>query len=133
MGENIRPVLDSLFYTEEPKRTIPSCPVDVVPFYHPYSSFHAYYPGSKDCKIKATQALPFFLDKFGPRWTEYTTTAHEQLPGHHLEVCSYEILLHTLVCFSRGTFPLSVPKIGTLFSVQSKAPKHFLSAYSRLA
>ncbi|XP_067024148.1 uncharacterized protein [Acropora muricata] len=89
MGQNIRPVLDSLFHTEGDKRTIPSCPVDVVPFYHPYSSFHSYYPGSKDCKIKATQELPFFLDKFGPKWTEYTTTAHEQWPGHHLEVQSY--------------------------------------------
>lgn len=92
MNKNIRPILDPLFYADGAKRTIPSCPMDVVPFYNPYTSFHAYHPGSKDCKVKATQALPFFLDKFGPKWTEYTTTAHEQLPGHHLEVQSFEEL-----------------------------------------
>jgi len=39
-----------------------------------------------DCKELAYQTLPFFMDDFGPIYTEYTTTSHEQLPGHHLEV-----------------------------------------------
>ena len=83
----IRPVLDPLFYDSGPKRSIPTCQIEVIPWYQPYASFHAYDPGSKDCKKNSSQALPFFLDKFGPKWTEYTTTSHEQLPGHQLEVC----------------------------------------------
>lgn len=89
MSNNIKPVIDPLFYNSGPKRTVPACAMDCVAWYQPYASFHSYNPGSKDCKTKATQGLPFFLAKFGPKWTEFTTTAHEQLPGHHLEVQSF--------------------------------------------
>lgn len=89
MKNNIGPVYKPLFYRSGPKNTVPACPMDVVAWFHPHARFHAYAPGSKDCKVKATQGLPFFADNYGPKWTEFTTTAHEQLPGHHLEVHSY--------------------------------------------
>lgn len=89
MKNNIGPVYKPLFYRSGPKNTVPVCPVDVISWFHPHVRFHGYVPGSKDCKVKATQGLPFFADNFGPKWTEFTTTAHEQLPGHHLEVHSY--------------------------------------------
>ena len=82
----IRPYLSSLFHENGAKKTVPVCPVAVVPWFHPYSSFHSYSIGDKDCNVIATQGLPFFLERYGPKWTEYTTTGHEQLPGHHLEV-----------------------------------------------
>lgn len=89
MSNNIQPLLDTLFYTSGAKTTIPKCPIECKGLYHPYANFHSYTPGSKDCKTKATQRLPFFQERFGPKWTEFTTTAHEQLPGHHLEVQSF--------------------------------------------
>jgi len=89
MKNDIAPVIKPLFYETGAKKTVPACPVDCVAWFQPYASFHSYNPGDKDCEPKATQELPFFVDKFGPKWTEFTTTAHEQLPGHHLEVHSF--------------------------------------------
>lgn len=89
MKNNIRPVLDPLFYNSGPKRTIPACPAEVVPWYLPAASFHSFNVGSKDCNTKSSQGLPFFLAKYGPKWTQFTTTSHEQLPGHQLEVQSF--------------------------------------------
>lgn len=86
MKNNIAPVIKPLFYETGTKKTVPACPIDCVAWFHPYVSFHSYNPGDKDCDPKATQELPFFVENFGPKWTEFTTTAHEQLPGHHLEV-----------------------------------------------
>ena len=90
MKNNIAPVIKPLFYETGAKKTVPICPMDCVAWFHPYVSVHSYNPGDKSCKIKATQALPFFVDNFGPKWTEFTTTAHEQLPGHHLEVSYFQ-------------------------------------------
>ncbi|RMX39595.1 hypothetical protein pdam_00004022, partial [Pocillopora damicornis] len=89
MKTKVKPVIDTLFYSSGRKKTVPACSLEVTADFHPFVSYHAYGVGSKDCTSKSTQYLPFFMDKFGPKWTEYTTTAHEQLPGHQLEVQSY--------------------------------------------
>ncbi|XP_078384992.1 uncharacterized protein LOC144667449 [Oculina patagonica] len=86
---NIEPVIKPLFYYSGAKKTVPDCGIDCIAWFHPYASYHLYSPGNKNCTIKASQGLPFFVDTFGPKWTEFTTTAHEQLPGHHLEVQSF--------------------------------------------
>lgn len=109
MKNNIEPVIKPLFYETGAKKTVPICPMDCVAWFHPYVSFHSYNPGDKSCKIKATQGLPFFVDNFGPKWTEFTTTAHEQLPGHHLEVSyfQYSQVLGKYPCFiGAGSHPL---------------------------
>ena len=105
MKDNIAPVIKPLFYETGAKKTVPICPMDCVAWFHPYVSFHSYNPGDKSCKIKATQELPFFVDNFGPKWTEFTTTAHEQLPGHHLEVSYFQ---HSLEPDPTPSPPLSV-------------------------
>ncbi|KAL9959511.1 hypothetical protein ACROYT_G032838 [Oculina patagonica] len=81
----LKPKLKSLFYDSSPKKTMPSCGISVKGEYNPEICFHG-YEVNYDCKVSAYQTLPFFMDNFGPKYTEYTTTSHEQLPGHHLEV-----------------------------------------------
>ena len=85
--KHIRPKLSKLFYGSGPKKTIPDCTIKVVPWYHSEAVFHQYSESkSASCGTPSLQMLPFFIDNFGPNYTEWTTTAHEQLPGHHLEV-----------------------------------------------
>ncbi|KAJ7377642.1 hypothetical protein OS493_027719 [Desmophyllum pertusum] len=86
----IRPKLSKLFYSNGPKQTLPDCGIAVVPWYHSEAVFHSYSDSkTASCKVPSLQMLPFFVDNFGPKYTEWTTTAHEQSPGHHLEVRSY--------------------------------------------
>ena len=81
----IKPYLKNFLYDSGPKNCIPKCPVDIKAWYHPHSVFQAYFIGNKDCSYKAQQILPFFVENFGPKWTEYTTMIHE-FAGHHVEV-----------------------------------------------
>lgn len=81
----LKPNIDPLFYNSKPKKTTPNCGISVKGEYNPEVCFHG-YEVNLDCKISAYHTLPFFMDNFGPKYTEYTTTSHEQLPGHHLEV-----------------------------------------------
>ncbi len=97
----LKPKLKSLFYDSPPKKTMPSCGISVKGEYNPEICFHG-YEVNYGCKVSAYQTLPFFMDNFGPRYTEYTTTSHEQLPGHHLEVseedwftCAHETHVQT--------------------------------------
>jgi len=86
--QKIEPFFKDLFYDDGPKKCIPKCPVEIVPWFHPHVVFHAYFIGTKDCSVKASQGLPFFTANYGPKWTEYTTAVHE-VPGHHVEVQSF--------------------------------------------
>jgi len=85
----LKPKLDPLFYDSAPKKTTPSCGISVKGEYNPEICFHG-YEINMGCKVSAYQTLPFFMNNFGPKYTEYTTTSHEQLPGHHLEVRGFE-------------------------------------------
>ena len=83
----IRPKLSRLFYDSGQKKTLPDCGIQVVPWYHSEAVFQSYRESKGvNCKAPSLQMLPFFVDNFGPTYTEWTTSAHEQLPGHHLEV-----------------------------------------------
>lgn len=84
----IKPYLKNFLYDSGPKNCIPKCPVDNKAWYHPHSVFQAYFIGNKDCSFKAQLTLPFFVENFGPKWTEYTTMIHE-FAGHHVEVQSF--------------------------------------------
>lgn len=82
----LRPKLEPLFYFSPPKKTTPSSGISVKGEYNPEICFHGYEVSMPDFMVPAYHTLPFFMDDFGPKYTEYTTTSHEQLPGHHLEV-----------------------------------------------
>lgn len=85
--KQIRPKMAPLFYGIGPMKTIPDSAIKVVPWYHLEAVFHQYVESnSASCQTPSLHMLPFFIDNFGPKYTEWTTTVHEQLPGHHLEV-----------------------------------------------
>ena len=103
--EVIRPKLDDLFYSTGNKKTTPDCPISVMPYYVPTATFHSYETAmtSACSEFTAVQRLPFFAEKFGPKYTEWSTTAREQLPGHHLEVSDWPAPAPSLPS-SRSTF-----------------------------
>ncbi|KAK2571317.1 hypothetical protein P5673_003897 [Acropora cervicornis] len=84
----LKPKIKPLFYDAPPNKTTASCGISARGEYNPTVCFHGYVE-NLGCKVSAYQTLPFFMDNFGPKYTEYTTTAHEQSPGHHLEVQGY--------------------------------------------
>ena len=93
----IRPKLSRLFYDSGQKKTLPDCGIQVVPWYHSEAVFQSYSESKGiNCTAPSLQMLPFFVDNFGPIYTEWTTSAHEQLPGHHLEVIN-RVFLHKLL------------------------------------
>ena len=81
VAQVLTPKIKNLFYDSNSKKTTPSCGISVKGDYKPGVCFHGYEIG-----CPASQTLPFFMNDFGPKYTEFTTTSHEQLPGHHLEV-----------------------------------------------
>ena len=97
----IRPKLDEVFYFEGSKQSSPNCGITIAPYYIPSGSYHLYTTAmTHECsEHTASQLLPFFVPRFGPKYTEWTVTGHEQLPGHHLEVSNYNIPAHTADSF----------------------------------
>ena len=78
----------NLFHNEEdnPKRTSPKCGIELKANFNPSSAAQSYRVSDKDCTKPAKYYLPFFLDKPGPIYKEWTTNAHEARPGHHYAV-----------------------------------------------
>ncbi|XP_029193183.2 uncharacterized protein LOC114959365 [Acropora millepora] len=74
------------FYFSGGKATTPSCPVDMLPNLDPLIGAQSYTPSDANCSSSAKYYLPFFLENLGPRFSEWTVTAHEARPGHHTQV-----------------------------------------------
>ena len=55
------------------------------PHYNP--SIGAMYLSSSDaqCSTPSYYGLPFFLEKYGPRFQQWSVNGHEARPGHHLQ------------------------------------------------
>lgn len=82
----IEPKTIPLFYFNGDKATTPTCPVDLIPDLNPSSGAQSYYSSTPDCKRSAKYRIPFFLENFGPRYHEWSVSAHEARPGHHTQV-----------------------------------------------
>ena len=80
--------IGNLFHNDagNPKRTSPSCGVQLKPDFNPSSAAASYVNSDKSCSKPATYFLPFFMNKPGPFYEEWTTNAHEARPGHHYQV-----------------------------------------------
>ena len=74
-----------MFYFSGPKHTTPNCPIDFAPDFNPSTSA-SYGSAGKDCKQNAHCYIPFFLERPGPKYEEWSTSAHEGRPGHHTQV-----------------------------------------------
>ncbi|XP_068722705.1 uncharacterized protein [Montipora capricornis] len=75
----------NMFYFSGPKHTTPNCPIDFAPDFNPSTSAN-YGSAGKDCKQNAHYYIPFFLERPGPKYEEWSTSAHEGRPGHHTQV-----------------------------------------------
>lgn len=69
-----------------PFKTTPVCPVAISGNFMPTTSAQSYTSSYRRCNRPAFFRMPFFLDRMGPKYSEWTTNAHEARPGHHLQL-----------------------------------------------
>lgn len=76
----------NMFHFSGTKYTTPNCPVDMAPNFNPSSGAQSYRRSTKDCSKNSYYNIPFFLDRPGPKYEEWSVNAHEARPGHHTQV-----------------------------------------------
>ncbi|KAK3699407.1 hypothetical protein QZH41_018565 [Actinostola sp. cb2023] len=86
---HVQPWVDRLFYHTGPKKTKPSCSVDVQMSLDPAEAVQSYQSSQSWCEVPASYNIPFFVDRMGPIYTELAVSAHEAWPGHHLQIQGY--------------------------------------------
>ena len=84
--QKINSKLPDFFYHSGPRRSVPSCPVKLVPDFNPSAGVPSYIEGDEDCNDQGQYFIPFFNEKSGPKHEDTTTNGHEARPGHHLQV-----------------------------------------------
>ncbi|KAK3747768.1 hypothetical protein QZH41_008800 [Actinostola sp. cb2023] len=75
----------SMFYYTGNKRTTPSCPASLQPDFNPENGAQSYMRSDAECSYSAAYNIPFFKERPGPRYEEWSVNAHEVMPGHHLQ------------------------------------------------
>lgn len=85
----IEPKVNSLFYHNGAKKTRPSCSIDVAMSLDPNEAVQSYQSSESWCGSPAQYNIPFFVDRMGPIYFEWAVSAHEGLPGHHLQIQGY--------------------------------------------
>lgn len=85
----LEPTQASAFYFTGSKRTTPSCPLKLDINYAQKDGVPKYSVSSRSCADPASYSLPFFVDRMGPKFMEWTVTGHEAFPGHHLQKQGY--------------------------------------------
>ena len=80
------PKIVDMFYFAGDKHSTPNCPINLTPDLNPSSGIQS-YDGSDSMCLKATRYnIPFFLDRMGPKFSEWSINSHEARPGHHIQV-----------------------------------------------
>lgn len=74
-----------MFYFSGPKHTTPNCPIEMAPDFNPSAAAN-YEEAGKECKVNARYNIVFFTERPGPKYEEWSTSAHEGRPGHHTQV-----------------------------------------------
>merc|ERR1719193_2981357 len=77
----IHPQLNKVFHFTGDQASVPSCPIQVVHHYNP-SNGAMFFDKNVDCSKPCQFALPFFLEKYGPKYWEWSVNGHEARPGH---------------------------------------------------
>ncbi|EDO33631.1 predicted protein [Nematostella vectensis] len=78
------------FHFSGRKHSTPNCPVKLDVDFNPSVAAQGYTPSDEICSHAAVYTIPFFLKKAGPRFEEWTVSAHETRPGHHLQAQGYK-------------------------------------------
>ena len=86
----LQPKLIEMFHwLVGPKKTTPICPVSMASNFVPSSGAQSYSSYGPKCRRPGMYFLPFFLDRMGPKYSEWSVNAHEAMPGHHLQSQGY--------------------------------------------
>ncbi|KAK3740555.1 hypothetical protein QZH41_014957, partial [Actinostola sp. cb2023] len=86
-----------LFHFVGPKASVPSCPVEVRAHFNPATAAAVYGDADVNCSTTAKYYIPFFLQNVGPKSDEWTVSAHEMIPGHHLQVCFTFVIIIIII------------------------------------
>lgn len=82
----LAPKLISMFYHTGNKITIPNCPLEIRPNFNPSFAIQSYSVSSAGCQKPAFMNIPFFVKKYGPKYSDWSVVAHEGWPGHHTQM-----------------------------------------------
>ena len=80
------PKITDMFYFAGDKHSTPNCPVELRPDLNPSSGIQSYGGSDAMCLKPAHYNIPFFLDRMGPKFSEWCINSHEARPGHHIQV-----------------------------------------------
>jgi len=80
------PKIVDMFYFAGDKQTMPNCPVELRPDLNPSNAAQNYDESDPMCLEPAYYNIPFFLNRLGPKSSEWSVNAHEARPGHHLQI-----------------------------------------------
>ncbi|KAL9986426.1 hypothetical protein ACROYT_G000573 [Oculina patagonica] len=80
------PKITDMFYFAGDKHSTPNCPVALVPDLNPSSGIQSYDGSDPMCHEPARYNIPFFLNRLGPKFSEWSINAHESRPGHHIQI-----------------------------------------------
>ena len=94
--QKINNELPRFFYYSGARKSVPSCPIKLVPDFNPSAGVPSYIEGDDDCTTLGQYFIPFFNEKSGPKFEDVTTNGHEARPGHHLQVCM--IIIDVISC-----------------------------------
>lgn len=83
------PKVTGMFHFAGDKHSTPNCPVALRPDLNPSSGIQSYDGSDPMCLTPAHYNIPFFLDRLGPKFSEWNVNAHEARPGHHIQVFLY--------------------------------------------
>ena len=81
----LAPKLIPLFYHVGKNITVPNCPIEMNSDFNPSSAAQSFNPAGGACVQPAYYNLPFFLNNYGPKFSDWSVTAHEGWPGHHTQ------------------------------------------------
>lgn len=88
----IYPKLNKLFHFNGERNTVPNCPIEMEPHYNPSNGAQYFQKSDAQCSYTTRYGMPFFLEKYGPRFQEWSLTGHEGRPGHHTQYQGRQLL-----------------------------------------
>jgi len=80
------PKITDMFHFAGDKHSTPNCPVALRPDLNPSSGIQSYDGSYPMCLKPAHYNIPFFLDRLGPKFSEWSINSHESRPGHHIQI-----------------------------------------------
>ena len=88
----MHPLLNDVFHFTGEKVTVPNCPIEVRPHFNPTLNSMFYEQSDAECSRPSVFAVPFFWEKYGPKFQEWSIVGHEARPGHYFQIQGKELL-----------------------------------------